>query len=152
VKLGLFTYPVLQAADILLYRATHVPVGEDQLQHLELARDLCHSFNFHYCTEEANSQIDFFLPPPQPLLSETTRVMSLRDASQKMSKSSGIDDSRILLIDTDEEIREKVKKARTDSYAGLGSVISTENSEPILRPEINNLVNIFSAITNRPIK
>jgi len=132
--LGLYAYPVLMAADILLYKATHVPVGEDQKQHLELARDIAGAFNRRY-------GVDYFpLPEPQ-ILGPATRVMSLRDGTAKMSKSDASDYSRINLADDADTIRLKVQKARTDpeplpeSADGLAA-----------RPEAANLVGIYAAL------
>jgi tryptophanyl-tRNA synthetase len=132
--LGLYAYPVLMAADILLYKATHVPVGEDQKQHLELARDIAGAFNRRY-------GVDYFpLPEPQ-ILGPATRVMSLRDGTAKMSKSDPSDYSRINLADDADAIRLKVQKARTDpeplpdSPDGLAE-----------RPEAANLVGIYAAL------
>src|SRR6202165_3283127 len=108
--LGLYAYPVLMAADILLYKATHVPVGEDQKQHVELARDIAGAFNRRY-------ERDFFpLPEPQ-ILGEATRVMSLRDGTRKMSKSDTSDYSRINMTDTPDLIAQKIRKAKTDPDA-----------------------------------
>ena len=133
--LGLYSYPVLMAADILVYKATHVPVGEDQKQHLELARDIAGAFNRRYET-------DFFpLPEPQ-ILGEATRVMSLRDGTKKMSKSDLSDMSRINMTDSPEQIVQKIRKAKTDpdalpdSVEGLGG-----------RPEADNLLTIYAALT-----
>ncbi len=135
-SVGLFTYPVLQAADILGYRATHVPVGEDQKQHLELARDIATKFNLDF-------GVDLF-PLPEPMIPEDTpRIMSLRDGSAKMSKSDPSDMSRINLIDTDDLIATKFRKAKTDpeplpdDLAGLAG-----------RAEARNLVTIFAALAN----
>ena len=106
-SVGLFSYPTLMAADILIYLASHVPVGEDQKQHLELTRDIAQKFNNDFQTE--------LFPIPEPLIfGEATRVMSLRDGSKKMSKSDASDYSRIMLKDTDVQIVQKIKKARTD--------------------------------------
>ena len=107
-SIGLYTYPVLMAADILLYSASHVPVGEDQKQHLELARDIAHKFNTDY------NENCFILP--EPLMNKsTTRIMSLRDGSNKMSKSDISEYSRILMTDSNDQISLKIKKAKTDS-------------------------------------
>ena len=135
-SVGLYTYPVLQAADILLYRPTHVPVGEDQKQHIELARDIAIKFNTDYDTE--------LLVPPEPSIGGGTaaRVMSLRDGSAKMSKSDPSDMSRINLSDSDELISSKIRKARTDPDA--------LPDDPALldgRPEARNLVGIMAAVT-----
>jgi tryptophanyl-tRNA synthetase len=132
--LGLYAYPVLMAADILVYRATHVPVGEDQKQHLELARDLAGAFNRRY-------ERDFFpLPEPQ-IFGEATRVMSLRDGTRKMSKSEGSDYSRINMTDDADAIALKIRRARTDP-APLPVTIE----ELARRPEADNLVGIYAAL------
>ena len=132
--LGLYAYPVLMAADILLYKATHVPVGEDQKQHLELARDVAGAFNRAYSVE--------CFPLPEPLiLGEATRVMSLRDGTKKMSKSDSSDYSRINLTDDADTIALKIRKAKTDPEPlpdGLEDLAS--------RPEADNLVTIFAAL------
>ncbi|EPQ62292.1 Bgt-3578 [Blumeria graminis f. sp. tritici] len=128
-KLGLFSYPVLQAADILIHRATHVPVGADQAQHLEFARECVTNFNATYSP---------VLVKPQTLHSPTTRIRSLANPSQKMSKSHAARNSRILVTDTKEEIREKLNHAVTDSE----NVISWN---PDSRPGVSNLLSIFSA-------
>lgn len=139
-NLGLYAYPVLMAADILLYKATHVPVGEDQKQHLELARDIAGAFNRAY-----PHQPDFF-PLPEPLiLGEATRVMSLRDGKKKMSKSDESDYSRINLTDDAETIRKKIQKATSDPHIGI-----TYDVEK--RPETSNLLTIYSALANIPRK
>jgi tryptophanyl-tRNA synthetase len=134
--LGLYSYPVLMAADILAYKATHVPVGEDQKQHLELARDIAGAFNRRY-------DIEFFpLPEPQ-ILGEATRVMSLRDGTKKMSKSDLSDMSRINMTDTAEAIAQKIRKAKTDP-APL-----PENPEDLAaRPEADNLLTLYAALTD----
>jgi tryptophanyl-tRNA synthetase len=129
---GLFVYPVLMAADILLYRATHVPVGEDQKQHLELSRDIAGAFNRQFETE--------FFPLPEPLIiGAATRVMSLRDGTQKMSKSDTSDNSRINLTDDAETIARKIRRAKSDSELGL-------TFEPERRPEAANLLSIYAAL------
>ncbi len=132
-SIALFAYPVLQAADVLLYRATHVPVGEDQKQHLELARDIAAKFNNDY-------GVDLF-PLPEPYITgAATRVMSLRDGNAKMSKSDPSDGSRINMTDADDVIVQKIRKAKSDAdalpseLAGLGG-----------RAEAHNLVNIYAA-------
>ena len=108
-SVGLYTYPVLQAADILVYKATHVPVGEDQKQHLELTRDIAQKFNNDFGAQS-------FFPLPEPVIQgPATRVMSLRDGSAKMSKSDPSDNSRINLLDTPEQIAGKIRKAKTDA-------------------------------------
>lgn len=131
---GLFTYPVLQAADILAYKATHVPVGEDQKQHLELTRDVAEKFNTDY-------GVDLF-PLPEPLISKAApRIMSLRDGAAKMSKSDPSDMSRINLIDSDDLIAQKFRKARTDPEALPESVDGLAD-----RAEAKNLVTIYAAL------
>ena len=136
-SVALFTYPVLQAADVLLYQASHVPVGEDQKQHLELARDIAQKFNNDFCPEDAPL---FTLPEPI-IPPEAARIMSLRDGSAKMSKSDPSDMSRINLTDDADAIMQKVKKAKTDpeplpeAVAGLAA-----------RPEAANLVGIYAAM------
>ena len=135
--LGLYAYPVLMAADILLYKATHVPVGEDQKQHLELSRDIAGAFNRHY-------GVDYFpLPEPQSL-GEATRVMSLRDGTRKMSKSDESDYSRINLIDDADTIAQKIRKARTDSEPLPAAVEGLEG-----RAEADNLVTIYAALAGQ---
>ena len=132
---GLFDYPVLQAADILAYRATHVPVGEDQKQHLELARDIAGSFNRRF-------GVDYF-PPPEPLiLGEATRVMSLRDGTKKMSKSDPSEQSRVSLTDDADAIALKIRRARSDSLTGV-------TYDPEARPEASNLLTIYAALSDR---
>jgi tryptophanyl-tRNA synthetase len=133
---GLYVYPVLMAADVLAYRATHVPVGEDQKQHLELMRDIAGAFNRRY-------EVDFF-PLPEPLILGTaTRVMSLRDGTAKMSKSDPSDNSRINLTDDADTIARKVRRAKSDSEMGL-------SWEPERRPEAANLLNIYAALAEEP--
>ena len=141
-SVGLFTYPVLMAADILLYKATHVPVGDDQKQHLELCRDIAMKFNNDFNNEN-------FFQMPEPIIPEgISRVMSLRNGSQKMSKSDESDLSRINLTDDSDLIIKKIQKAKTDSEP-----ISTNINEENNRPEAKNLINIFSALKNqKPIK
>jgi len=132
--LGLYAYPVLMAADILLYKATHVPVGEDQKQHLELARDIAGAFNRQF-------NEDYFpLPEPQ-ILGEATRVMSLRDGKAKMSKSDPSDYSRINMTDDADTIALKFKKARTDPEP-----LPEDVKELDARPEASNLVTIYGAL------
>lgn len=133
---GLYAYPVLMAADILVYKATHVPVGEDQKQHLELTRDIAQAFNSAY-------GVDFF-PLTEPLiLGVATRVMSLRDGTKKMSKSDASDNSRINLTDTPEKIAQKIRKARTDAEPLPETVEGLEG-----RPEADNLIGIFAALAD----
>ncbi|MFC7536950.1 tryptophan--tRNA ligase [Sphingomonas sp. GCM10030256] len=135
-SVGLYTYPVLQAADILLYRATHVPVGEDQKQHIELARDIAIKFNTDYDTE--------LFVPPDPFIGGGTaaRVMSLRDGSSKMSKSDPSDMSRINLTDSDDAIAQKVRKAKTDPEP-----LPEDPAELAGRAEARNLVGIMAAVS-----
>jgi len=132
---GLFDYPVLQAADILAYRATHVPVGEDQKQHLELSRDIAGSFNRRF-------NVDYF-PLPEPLiLGEATRVMSLRDGTKKMSKSDPSEQSRVSLTDDADAIALKIRRAKSDSILGV-------TYDPEARPEASNLLTIYAALSDR---
>lgn len=133
--LGIFAYPVLMAADILIYNATHVPVGEDQKQHLELTRDIASTFNHHYGR-------DFFTLPEPMIMGEATRVMSLRDGSQKMSKSAESDLSRINLTDTPDMIVDKIKRAKTDPNPLPDSLEGLEG-----RAEAANLITIYAALS-----
>jgi|TARA_B100001741_G_scaffold236976_1_gene197940 tryptophanyl-tRNA synthetase len=136
-SIGLYSYPVLMAADILLYSATHVPVGDDQKQHLELARDIAHKFNTDYKKE--------IFALPVPLMNQSsTRIMSLRDGTKKMSKSDISEYSRVLMTDSNDQITNKIKKAKTDSMN-----MPINLNEAGKRPEINNLLNIYCACTNR---
>ena len=140
-SVGLYTYPVLQAADVLLYRATHVPVGEDQKQHLELARDIAIKFNTDYETE--------LFVPPEPFIPSgaAARIMSLRDGAAKMSKSDPSDMSRINLTDSDDQIAQKIRKAKTDP--------EPLPEDPALldsRPEARNLVGIYAAVTDESVE
>lgn len=136
-SVGLYDYPVLMAADVLLYNATHVPVGEDQKQHLELARDIATKFNQNYQTE--------LFTLPEPLISKAApRIMSLRDASAKMSKSNPSAQSVVKLIDSDSEIADKFRKAKTDPDALPDSWEALAE-----RPEARNLVTIFAALADR---
>jgi tryptophanyl-tRNA synthetase len=140
-SVGLYTYPVLMAADILMYKATHVPVGDDQKQHLELCRDIAIKFNNDFNVKD-------FFTMPEPIISEDiSRVMSLRNGLQKMSKSEESDLSRINLTDDEDLIIKKIQKAKTDSEPiGLNIITGAE------RPEARNLINIFSALANKKIK
>jgi len=142
-SVGLYAYPCLMAADILAYRAIHVPVGEDQKQHLELARDIAQKFNLDFAASiAAHGHGDAFFPLPEPLIQgPATRVMSLRDGSKKMSKSDPSDYSRINLSDDADTIAQKVRKAKTDPEA-LPSAIEGLKQ----RPEAENLVGIFAAL------
>ena len=139
-SVALFTYPVLQAADVLLYQATHVPVGEDQKQHLELARDIAQKFNNDFCTEDAPV---FTLPDPI-IPAEAARIMSLRDGSAKMSKSDPSDMSRINLSDDADTMAQKVKKAKTDPEP-----LPSEEAGLADRPEARNLVGIYAALSGQ---
>ncbi|MBW8784174.1 MAG: tryptophan--tRNA ligase [Novosphingobium sp.] len=136
-SIALFTYPVLQAADVLLYQATHVPVGEDQKQHLELARDIAQKFNNDF----GNGAEIFTLPEPI-IPPEAARIMSLRDGSAKMSKSDPSDMSRINLTDDVDTIMQKVRRARTDP-----APLPSDPAELAERPEAANLVGIYGAVT-----
>ncbi|HPA39891.1 MAG TPA: tryptophan--tRNA ligase [Phenylobacterium sp.] len=137
-SVGLYTYPVLQAADILLYKATQVPVGEDQRQHLELTRDIAAKFNHDY-------EVPGFFPLPEALTQGPgARIMSLRDGSAKMSKSDPSDYSRINLTDDADAIVQKIKKARTDPEP-----LPETMDELKARPEANNLVGIYAALDGR---
>lgn len=133
--LGLYAYPVLMAADILLYQATHVPVGEDQKQHLELTRDVASTFNHRYGKE-------FFTIPEPLIMGEATRVMSLRDGTQKMSKSAESDLSRINLTDTAEMIADKIKRAKSDPLPLPETLEELKG-----RPEADNLITIYAALS-----
>jgi tryptophanyl-tRNA synthetase len=135
---GLFTYPILMAADILLYDADEVPVGSDQKQHLELTRDLAELVNkkFNY---------NLFKIPEPLILGKSTRIMSLKDGKIKMSKSDSSDQSRINLTDTESDIFMKIKKAKTDSFTEISYDIN-------IRPEITNLINIYSDISGKSIE
>jgi tryptophanyl-tRNA synthetase len=146
VSVGLFAYPILMAADILVYRATQVPVGEDQKQHLELARDIAQKFNLDFAEEiAALGHGDAFFPLPEPLIQgPATRVMSLRDGTKKMSKSDPSDYSRINLSDDAYTIAQKIRKAKTDSEP-----LPSEVGGLAQRPEADNLVGIFAALEQR---
>jgi len=153
VSLGLYAYPALMAADILLYRATLVPVGEDQKQHIELARDIAQKFNIDYQNKIAalgvgqaikvgDEMVPSFFPLPDALMdAQAMRVMSLRDGTKKMSKSDPSDASRINLSDTDDEIALKIRKAKTDTEPLPETVDGLVD-----RPEANNLVGIYAAL------
>jgi len=140
-SVGLYTYPVLMAADILVYKATHVPVGEDQKQHLELARDIAQKFNNDFDAPD-------FFPQPEPvILGPGTRVMSLRDGTKKMSKSDESDLSRINLTDDADTIAKKIRKATTDPNP-------LPDSKDVLagRPEAENLLSIYAALSDRKVE
>ena len=140
-SVGLYVYPNLMAADILLYKATHVPVGEDQKQHLELARDIAQKFNHDFNAEG-------FFPQPEPLIQgPATRVMSLRDGTKKMSKSDPSDLSRITMLDGPDEIAKKIRKAKTDTQALPETKEQLEG-----RPEAANLLGIYAALADVPLE
>ena len=139
VSVGLMVYPNLMAADILAYLATHVPVGDDQKQHLELSRDIAQKFNNDFGVE--------YFPQPEPLIyGNATRVMSLRDGTKKMSKSDPSDFSRILLTDENDSISSKIKKAKSDS-----ELIPDSSKDLQTKPECMNLINILSACLNQSV-
>ncbi len=135
-SMGLYSYPVLQAADVLIYQATHVPVGDDQKQHLELAREIASKFNH-------DTGQDVFTLPEAFINGPAARVMSLRDGTAKMSKSDPSDLSRINLSDSNDDISKKIKKARTDAELLPSEMEGLEN-----RPEVRNLINIYAAIAD----
>ena len=140
-SIGLYSYPILMAADILLYDSTHVPVGNDQKQHLELCRDIAQKFNNDFNCEN-------FFKIPEPLIKkEFSRIMSLRDGLKKMSKSDLSDLSRINLTDTKDQIINKIKKAKTD-----GSPLPATIEELEKRPEAKNLIGIFSTLTDHSLE
>jgi len=139
-SLGLFGYPALMAADILVYHATHVPVGDDQKQHLELTQEIARKFNHDYGTE--------FFPVTEPVIEgAAARVMSLRDGSKKMSKSDPSDMSRINLTDDADTIARKIRKAKTDPEPLPSEAEGLKN-----RPEARNLVNIYAALAGRSVE
>ena len=139
-SVGLYIYPILMAADIMLYDATHVPVGDDQKQHLELCRDIAQKFNNDYNVED-------FLVPPEPLIQKQfSRIMSLKDGSKKMSKSDVSDLSRINLKDSKDLIINKIKKAKTDPHPIPNIIEELKN-----RPEAENLLGIYSSLKNQNI-
>jgi tryptophanyl-tRNA synthetase len=140
-SIGLYSYPVLMAADILLYDATHVPVGDDQKQHLELCRDIAQKFNNDF-------EIENFLQVPQPLIQkEFSRIMSLKDGSKKMSKSEISDLSRINLTDNKDQIINKIKKAKTDPLPMPKTILELEK-----RLEAKNLIGIYTSLTNSTLE
>jgi tryptophanyl-tRNA synthetase len=145
-SVGLYVYPSLMAADILVYRATHVPVGEDQKQHLELSRDVAQKFNNDYAASiQAHGFGEAFFPLPEPIIQgPATRVMSLRDGSKKMSKSEPSDYSRINLTDDADAIAQKIRKAKTDPEP-----LPSEEKGLEARPEADNLVGIYAALNNK---
>tara|TARA_B100000941_G_scaffold288498_1_gene265512 strand:+ start:276 stop:1277 length:1002 start_codon:yes stop_codon:yes gene_type:complete len=139
-SVGLYSYPILMAADILLYDATHVPVGDDQKQHLELSRDLAQKFNNEF-------EVENFFKIPDPLIQkEFSRIMSLKDGLKKMSKSDSSDASRINLTDNKDQIINKIKKAKTDTFP-----MPKDTEELKSRPEARNLISIYSNLTNTKI-
>src|SRR5215213_1695120 len=144
-SVGLYVYPNLMAADILVYRATHVPVGEDQKQHLELSRDIAQKFNNDYAASiMAQGFEDPFFPLPEPLIQgPATRVMSLRDGAKKMSKSDPSDYSRINLTDDADAVAQKIRKAKTDPEP-----LPSEEKGLDARPEADNLVGIYAALSD----
>src|SRR5271165_5761570 len=144
-SVGLFAYPNLMAADILVYRATHVPVGEDQKQHLELSRDIAQKFNNDFAASiKAHGFGETFFPLPEPLITgPATRVMSLRDGSKKMSKSEPSDYSRINLTDDADSIAQKIRKAKTDPEP-----LPSDEKGLAHRPEADNLVGIYAALAD----
>jgi tryptophanyl-tRNA synthetase len=138
-SVGLYAYPNLMAADILLYKATHVPVGQDQKQHLELARDIAHKFNHDFSLE--------MFPMPEPLIfGEATRVMSLRNGLKKMSKSDPSENSRINMTDGPDEIARKIKKATSDN-----ELLPGDSKNLTSRPEASNLLGIYAALSDEKI-
>ena len=140
-SIGLYSYPILMAADILLYDATHVPVGDDQKQHLELCRDIAQKFNNDFDAED-------FLKVPEPLIKKKfSRIMSLKDGIKKMSKSDPSDLSRINLTDNKDQILNKVRKAKTDPLPLPGEIKSL-----VERPEVENLLGIYSSIKNQNLE
>ncbi len=146
-SVGLYDYPVLMASDILVYRATHVPVGEDQKQHLELSRDIAQKFNNDFSESIAAQGFgESYFPLPEPVITgPATRVMSLRDGTKKMSKSDPSDYSRINLTDDADAIAQKIRKAKTDP-----APLPSEEKGLETRPEADNLVGIYAALSNRP--
>ena len=140
-SVGLYIYPVLMTADILLYDATHVPVGEDQKQHLELSRDIAQKFNLDFNAPN-------FLRVPEPLIQKNfSRIMSLKDGTKKMSKSDPSDLSRINLTDTKDQIVNKIKKAKTDTER-----LPDDDENLSQRPEVENLLGIYSSLSNQSLK
>jgi len=140
-SVGLYIYPVLMTADILLYDATHVPVGEDQKQHLELSRDIAQKFNLDFNASD-------FLRVPEPLIQKNfSRIMSLKDGTNKMSKSDPSDLSRINLTDNKDQIVNKIKKAKTDN-----DPLPEDDKNLSLRPEVENLLGIYSNLSDQTLK
>jgi tryptophanyl-tRNA synthetase len=145
-SVGLFNYPVLMAADILIYRATHVPVGDDQKQHLELARDIAQKFNNDFADSiAANGHAGGYFPLPEPLIQgPATRVMSLRDGTKKMSKSDASEYSLIAVMDDADTVAQKIRKAKTDPEPLPGEIEGLAG-----RPEADNLVGIFAGLNDQ---
>jgi tryptophanyl-tRNA synthetase len=145
-SIGLYDYPVLMAADILAYRATHVPVGEDQKQHLELTRDIAQKFNTDFAASiAAQGHGDGFFPVTEPIIGgPAARVMSLRDGTKKMSKSDPSDNSRINLTDDADAIAQKIRRAKTDPEPLPSEIAGLKE-----RPEADNLVGIYAALSDR---
>ena len=139
-SVGLYIYPILMAADILLYDATHVPVGEDQKQHLELSRDIANKFNLDFNVPE------FFIPPEPLIQNKFSRIMSLKDGTVKMSKSDPSDLSRINLNDSSDQIINKIKKAKTDTEP-----LPDDENELSSRPEAENLLGIYSSLSDQKL-
>ena len=140
-SVGLYIYPVLMTADILLYDATHVPVGEDQKQHLELSRDIAQKFNLDFNAPN-------FLIAPEPLIQKNfSRIMSLKDGTNKMSKSDSSDLSRINLTDNKDQIMNKIKKAKTDN-----DLLPNDDKNLSRRPEVENLLGIYSSLSGQSLK
>ncbi len=139
-SVGLYIYPILMAADILLYDATHVPVGEDQKQHLELSRDIANKFNLDFNVP------DFFIPPEPLIQKKFSRIMSLKDGTVKMSKSDPSDLSRINLNDSSDQIINKIKKAKTDAEP-----LPDDENELSNRPEAENLLGIYSSLSDQKL-
>ncbi len=139
-SVGLYIYPILMAADILLYNATHVPVGEDQKQHLELSRDIANKFNLDFNVPE------FFIPPEPLIQNKFSRIMSLKDGTVKMSKSDPSDLSRINLNDSSDQIINKIKKAKTDTEP-----LPDDENELSSRPEAENLLGIYSSLSDQKL-
>ena len=149
VSVGLFSYPTLMAADILLYKATHVPVGEDQKQHIELTRDIAQKFNNDF-------GVAYFQLPEPKIMGTATRLMSLRDGTKKMSKSDPSDYSRLNILDDDDLIRDKIRKAKTDLYPLPGPEVLGSSGEidpqiTVDRPEAINLLNMYTAVARQSI-